>query len=122
MSDAIKFDRKPYTISYTDSEGNLKKIRRVPPPKLHNALPTDKVELTRKHSDQFRAGEEVTVKSINPRHPNTLKVENADGETTFINHYEMFLKEKITRNTPASSAESSDEEIPSDRNKYLLWP
>ena len=46
--DAVRFSRKPYTITYQDLKGETKKIRRVPPPKLHEALPTDIVTLTRK--------------------------------------------------------------------------
>ncbi len=116
MADEIKFDRKPYTISYMDQDGKQQKIRRVPPPKLHEALPTDQVELTRKHSDSFDTGDVVTVTSINPRHANTLKVENEDGQTTFISYFEMFLKDKIAARNGV---------LPQNdpvRNKYLLWP
>jgi hypothetical protein len=116
MADEIIFDRKPYTISYMDQEGNQQKIRRVPPPKLHEALPTDKVELAKKHSDTFDAGDVVTVTAINKRHANTLKVENADGKTTFISYTEMFLKDK---NAPRNGVNPRDEP---ERSQYLLWP
>jgi hypothetical protein len=116
MANEIIFDRKPYIVSYTDQAGKLQKIRRVPPPKLHEALPTDKVELTRKHSDDFDTGDVVTVKSINPRHANTLKIENSDGKTAFISYFEMNLKEKI-----APRGGVSPEQTP-ERNQYLLWP
>jgi hypothetical protein len=116
MTDSIKFDRRPYTVSYIDSEGQQQKIRRVPPPKLHEALPTDKVELTRRHSDDFPLDDEVTVKSISPRQPNTLKVENAEGQTTFVSYSDMKLKEKLTAQDGIPL-----ERLP-ERNKYLLWP
>lgn len=116
MADEIVFSRKPYVISYTDQEGKLQKIRRVPPPKLHEALPTDKVELTRKHSDTFDTGDVVTVSSINPRHANTLKVQNSDGKTAFISYFEMFLKEKR-----AARDGVLPENLP-ENNEYLLWP
>jgi hypothetical protein len=116
MADAIQFDRKPYIVSYVDNEGKQQKIRRVPPPKLHDAMPTDKVELTRKHSDDFDKGDILTVKSISPRQPNTLKVENADGKSTFIGYNEMLLKEKIF-----SKDGTPPERVP-ERLKYLLWP
>ena len=116
MADEIVFSRKPYTVSYVDQEGNLQKIRRVPPPKLHEALPTDRVELTSKHSDDFDTGDVVTVKSINPRHANTLKVENSKGQTTFVSYFEMFLKEKkVARGGVAIKDQP-------ENNEYLLWP
>jgi hypothetical protein len=46
-------------------------------------------------SDDLKAGDELTVKSINPRHANVLKVENSKGQSTFISHYDMILKEKL---------------------------
>jgi hypothetical protein len=116
MADPIQFDRKPYIVSYIDMDGNPQKIRRVPPPKLHDALPTDKVELSRTHSDDFERGDVVTVKTISPRQPNTLKVENADGKTVFIGYNEMFVKEKM-----ASRDGTPPERMP-ERSKYLLWP
>jgi hypothetical protein len=116
MADPIQFDRKPYIVRYTDQDGKPQTLRRVPPPKLHDALPTDKVELTKTRSDDFEAGDVLTVKNINPRQANTLQVENSDGQTTFINHYEMFLKEKM-----AARGDVPAEQLP-ERNKYLLWP
>jgi hypothetical protein len=116
MADEIVFNRKPYVVSYVDQEGKLQKIRRVPPPKLHEALPTDKVELTRKRSDVFDTGDVVTVTSINPRHANTLKVENSEGKTTFISYFEMLLKEK---RAPRNGVLPEDQP---ENNKYLLWP
>jgi len=116
MADPIQFDRKPYFISYVDAEGVQQKIRRVPPPKLHDALPTDRVELTRKHSDDFKDGDVMTVVGVSPRQPNTLKVQNADGQTTFISHYDMLLKEK------RSMRDGIPPERLPERNQYLLWP
>lgn len=124
MSNPVRFDRKPYYISYVDSEGHQQKIRRVPPPKLHNALPTDKVELRTRRSDNFQAGDEVTVKHINPRHPNVLQVENGDGKTTFISHYDMRFEQKggqvseIQTGSPASD----DSDSSPISSSYLDWP
>jgi hypothetical protein len=120
MTDSIKFDRKPYIVHYVDQEGKQQSIRRVPPPKLHTAMPTDKVELTKKLSDNFDAGDELTVKSINPRHANILKVENGQGQTTFISHYDMKVKDKIAPRLESEAA-ASGEDIPI-QNDYLLWP
>jgi hypothetical protein len=124
MSTPIKFDRKPYVISYMDAQGQQQKIRRVPPPKLHNALPTDRVELRSRRSDHFEQGDEVTVKSINPRHPNVLKVENDKGQTTFITHYDMIYEQKDpefsnTSQIPVSAVVDEDTPI---NNSYLDWP
>lgn len=120
MTSAIKFDRKPYTIKYMDQDGKQQSIRRVPPPKLHSALPTDKVELTKTLSDHFESGDELTVKSINPRHPNVVKVENSKGQSTFISHYDMKLKDKPAPRIEAGQTVSA-EDIPI-QNDYLLWP
>jgi len=123
MTAPLRFDRKPYVISYTDSEGKPQKIRRVPPPKLHSAMPTDKVELKTRKSDHFRSGDVVTVKHINPRHPNVLQVQNEDGQTTFITHYEMVQREKSVENAANQPRSvSNDEDSPSISSSYLDWP
>ncbi len=123
MSSPIRFDRKPYTVSYVDADGKQQHIRRVPPPKLHTAMPTDVVELKRRKSDHFMDGDKVTVKHINPRHPNVLKVENSNGDTTFISYYEMEIKQKIA-NTMGVRDASPDSEESSETidNSYLDWP
>lgn len=95
----------------------------MPPPKLHTAMPTDVVELKRRKSDHFIEGERVTVKHINPRHPNVLKVENSNGETTFISHYEMVLKQKIANTTGVNGASGEPEDSAQNiDNSYLDWP
>lgn len=114
--DPIVFDRKPYVISYTDHKGEKQTIRRVPPPKLHEALPTDKVEILTKHSDDFDRGDVVKVKNINPRHPNTLQVETSDGKTAFLNYRDILLDEMIA---PRKGVEVRD--LP-EQTKYLNWP
>lgn len=123
MSSPIRFDRKPYIVSYVDADGKQQQIRRVPPQKLHTAMPTDVVELKRRKSDHFIEGERVTVKHINPRHPNVLKVENSNGETTFISHYEMVLKQKIANTTGVNGASGEPEDSAQNiDNSYLDWP
>lgn len=116
MADEIKFDRKPYTITYRDLNGDVKKIRRVPPPKLHDALPTDVVTLNQKRSDDFDAGDSVEVKHINPRHPNVLQVQNDEGLTTFVNYFDVTMKEEVA---PREGVDPRDRPI---NNRYLLWP
>jgi hypothetical protein len=114
--DAVRFSRKPYTISYTDLKGEHKTIRRVPPAKMHEALPTDIVELTRKKSDAFDEGEEYEVKHINPRHPNVLQLVGDDGRTTFVEHYDIRLEEEVA---DRPGKDPRDKPI---NNRYLLWP
>lgn len=119
MAESIKFDRKPYNVTYY--QGGVKKvIRRMPPPKLHEALPTDEVRLTRKYSDDFDSGDKLTVKNVNPRHPNTLQVIDDDGKTTFISYRDMELTKKVLKERPGEpQVESYDNPI---SNEYLLWP
>lgn len=114
----IKFDRTPYKISYVDLKGNQKTIRRVPPPKLHDMLPTDVVELTMKKNDDFDAGDKFTVKHINPRHPNVIQIDDGDGNATFVPYFDLELREKVARREGESGAPY---EAP-ERNRYLLWP
>lgn len=116
MVDPIKFDRKPYKVQYTDQNGKIQTITRRPPPKLHDALPTDIVELTRKKNDDWDAGDDFEVKNINPRHPNTLQIVNGDGVSTFVSSYDMKLKRMVA---PRDGVEALD--VP-ERNRYLLWP
>ncbi len=119
--DSVKFDRKPYFVHYTDSAtGERKSIRRVPPPKLHSALPGDVVELTSKKSDDFDAGDRFTVKHINPRHPNVLQIKDDDGKTTFVNWFEARLDEMVAPRAEGQAA--SEPGVLPIKSDYLLWP
>ena len=120
MADPIKFDRKPYTISYVDNKGDKQTIRRVPPPKLHVGLPGDKVDITTTKSDDFRKGDSVSIKHINPRHPNVVQVQTSDGRTTFLNFNEFSVNgvETIKNGAPNASV-AADRPI---KSNYLLWP
>jgi hypothetical protein len=123
VSSPIRFDRKPYIVSYVDSDGKQQQIRRVPPSKLHSAMPTDVVELKYRKSDHFIEGDNVKVKHINPRQPNVLQVENRSGQTTFISHSEMVLKQKLTNTIGVQDAsKSSEEPLQHIDNSYLDWP
>ena len=116
MSDPINFDRKPYFVSWKDESGEMHKIRRVPPPKLHEALPEDMVKLTKTKSDDFKEGAVLKVKNITNRQPNTLQLVDDDGKTTFVNYSDVELKEKR-----AARNGIPPEALP-ERNRYLLWP
>ena len=111
----IKFSREPYKITYY-KDGEKKVIRRRPPPKQHEMLPKDVVELNRSKNADFQSGEEFTVKHINQRHPNVLQVTNEDGVSTFVDYYDLDLKEvRSARNGVLP------EDLP-ENNKYLTWP
>jgi hypothetical protein len=114
--DPIRFSRVPYTVTYQDLAGKIQTIRRVPPPKLHDALPTDIVELTQKHSDDFEAGDEAEVQYINPKHPNVLQIRNGKGDTAFIDYFDMNLIDEVA---PRAGVDPRDKP---QNNRYLLWP
>ena len=113
---AIQFNRKPYTVSYM-KDGVLKKIRRRPPPKLHEMLPKDEVTLTRKKNDDFQVDDSFKVKHINQRHPNVLQLENDDGQTTFVDYYDLKIERKLGERPGGQNALDLPE-----NTEYLLWP
>lgn len=118
MSDdsGIRFSRTPYQVTYRDLRGELKTIRRVPPPKLHDMLPTDVVSLSRQTSEAFQEGDEVRIKHINPRQANTLQLINAEGATTFVNYTDVVLQRA---EAPRPDADPRDMPV---NNRYLTWP
>lgn len=111
----IQFNRKPYKVSYY-KDGELKTIRRVPPPKLHDMLPKDQVSLTASKNDDFQEGDKFVVKHINQRHPNVLQVTNEDGVSTFVDYYDLQLEAK------RSFRDGVDPIDFPENNEYLLWP
>lgn len=114
--DSIILSGAPYKISYRDLKGEQKTIRRVPPPKLHQMLPTDIVSLKNKKNADFDEGDEVTVTHINPRHANTLQLVNDDGQTTFMDYFDVNLEEEVAPRAGVSSMDRPGS------NRYLLWP
>lgn len=115
LSDPIQFPRQPYFVTYY-KEGVKHTLRRVPPPKLHDMLPQDVVSLKERHNADWKAGEEVTVRHINPRHANTLQLEKKNGETTFVTYFDLDLIEEVG---PRIDGDSLDRPR---NNRYLLWP
>lgn len=113
--DAITFNRTPYNVTYFQ-DGKKVTIRRVPPEKLHETLPTDRVELTTRHSDDFPEGEKYTVKHISTRQPNVLQLENDNGQTTFVPYFETELKDRVAAR---NGIDPRDEPV---NNRYLRWP
>ena len=114
--DPIRFSNKPTQRVYQDFHtGELKKVRRRPPPKLHDILPTDVVEITSKKNDDFDVGDEVTVKHVSYRTPNVLQLQNDDGQTTFVGFPSVELEEALAYRV----RDQIDDE---GANRYLLWP
>ena len=123
----VQFTREPYTVKYVDLAGEVKSIRRVPPPKLHDALPQDKVEITSKKNDDFRAGDKVEVVGMTVRQPNVLQVRNEKGQTTFLDYFDMRLDEMAPNTADRESATSKFpkewiQDRPSIDSRYLIWP
>lgn len=115
MSNEITFSRKPYTVTYKDMQGNLQKIKRRPPPLLHDMLPTDKVELTTSKNADWQAGNVYEVKHINTRHPNVLQIQDQEGVATFVDSHDLKLDERVNfQGKEVAELQSF--------NEYLLWP
>lgn len=121
MSAKVQSARVPYTVSYRTSDGELKSIRRVPPPKLHEFQTEDMVTITRKRGDDWDADQEVKVVGISNRQPNTLMVERKDGRHTFLTYTDV-------RGRPKNAADETLKEDFQERQRdplgsdYLLWP
>ncbi|NBX17761.1 MAG: hypothetical protein EBR09_10380 [Proteobacteria bacterium] len=121
MSAKVQTGRVPYTVSYRTSDGELKTIRRVPPPVMHEFKNEDTVTITRKRGDDWDAGQEVKVIGINSRQPNTLMVEGNNGKHTFLTYTDV-------RGVPKNAADQAITEDFQERQSdplgsdYLLWP
>ena len=111
----VRFSRVPYTVTYY-KDGEKHSIRRQPPPKLHEMLPEGEVRLTRSKNADFQAGDEMTIKGINPRQPNVLQLVNEDGLSTFVDSFDAQLE---VMHAPRNGVEVIDLPV---NNKYLLWP
>ncbi len=112
----IKWSTKPYNVVFKDFHSNkLINIKRRPPEKLHEMLPTDKVELKFKKNDDWPEGE-YEVRHINYRSPNTIQIEDEKGSTTFVPSHELELTRKVAHRDKNSENSS---EIGYD---YLGWP
>lgn len=107
-------DRTPYNIEYY-KDGQKQTIRQVPPPKLHDLVEGDKVTISNKKGDDWNSGDDVEIKAINPRQPNTLTVQNSNGEYTFLPYDYVELNEK----SPLHFIQEGKDPLGS---QYLLWP
>ena len=114
----IKFDRTPYKVQYF-KDGQRHVIKRIPPPKLHDMLPEDEVKISRKKGDNWDEGDKVKIKHITSRHPNTLQVEDKNGNTTFLDYMDLDFK---PLNGDARSKNGKQIERDPIGSKYLLWP
>jgi len=122
MSDPVQFPRKPYRVWYKDQTGEIQKITRRPPEKLHPFLPQDLVILNNTKSDAFIEGKEYGIKNISWKSPNVLQLEQENGDTTFVNYSEVSLQEKASHyqnNGNGNNVNTEDDPISS---RYLGWP
>lgn len=120
MSDPIQFPRKTYKVWYKDQAGEVQKITRTPPPKLHSIMPQDVVILNQTKSEAWAEGRDYGVKNINWKSPNVLQLEKENGETTFVNYTEVSLQEKALRQGSRDGVEDPKDDPISSR--YLGWP
>lgn len=112
---AVWNTRRPYEVTYYDLNGVKQTLRRRPPPKQHDILPQDEVELIRGKNADWQA-DSYSVKHINPRHPNVLQITDGDGNHTFVDAHDVELDEMIA---PRPGADPRDTE----RNaSYLVFP
>ena len=121
MVQSVSTSRTPYNVRYRTSDGEVKTIRRVPPSRLHDMVPDDMVTISQKRSDNWTEGSEVKVVGVSARQPNTLWVEDSDGNRTFLPYTDV-------RGQPKSAADRELAEEIRERKKdpigsdYLLWP
>ena len=113
----IQFPRIPYKTVYKDFHTNeVKTIRRVPPEKLHDILPTDKVELTTTLGADWKEGNIYTAKFIGPRSPNVIQIEDSKVGTTFVPYFELKLDSEVAERDGGKRIDKASS------NKYLIWP
>lgn len=111
----VKFDRKPYTVRYT-KDGEQQTYRRRPAKKLHDMLPKDQVRLTRAKNADFAVDDTYSVKHISPRQPNVIQIADEEGNSTFVDYYDLELNQRLS---PRDGKEFFELE---ENQKYLLWP
>lgn len=104
-----------YLVSYMKN-GEKVSIRRRPPPQLHNMLPTDKVVLREKKNDDYPSGKLFTVKYFSQRSPNVIQIEDDKGNSTFVSHFDLELKERVANRTDVNDLRAPE------NNEYLQWP
>jgi hypothetical protein len=110
---------KPYLVSYY-RDGQIHKIRRTPPPKLHPLEDGDTTTITRKKNDDWDEGDKVTIKGYNSRHPNTLQIEK-NGETSFLDFMDLDFEGKDQTDLK-KIAQRSKQKSEKAAYQYLLWP
>ena len=93
------------------------KIKRRPPPKIHQLFPKDVVELSHKKNDDWKKGQTAEIKHINYRAPNTLQIESEDvQDSTFISSTDVIRVET------GSISESNLDQNQERSQRYMLWP
>ncbi|KAB8029982.1 hypothetical protein [Fluviispira multicolorata] len=108
------FDRTPYNVEYY-KDGEKQTIRRVPPAKLHDMVAGDEVTINRKKGDDWDAGDNVEIKAINPKQPNTLTLQKENEDYTFLTYDDVDLKTKSMQHLINEGKDPYG-------SQYLLWP
>ncbi len=124
---AAQAERRPYKVEYY-KDGKKHTLTRRPPPKLHDALAGDTVTIRSRKNEDWKEGESVKVKAINPRQPNVLQLEKPSGEYTFLSYFDCQLEprandEIVTDSKGRPVLDSSGQPVRDPvGNDYLLWP
>lgn len=127
--DGVNNQRKAYYVQWRDAEGQMQRIRRFPPPTLHDFQPGDEATIERRFSDDFPVGTEITVEPSSPRNPNVLKLKNEDGQTKFVPYFDLVGKVRQFRQIDGERVQINDGKAPADSGEdayidssYLEWP
>ena len=111
-----------------DSKNKSTSVKKRPPPvKLHPLIVGDKVTISRQKGDDWKSGEKVEVKSVNPRQPNILHVKKNNGKSTFLPHFDVTYDPDMEAEIVSTDKDSKSEGKPAQvrralPNKYLQWP
>lgn len=127
--EGVNNQRKAYYVQWRDAQGQMQKIRRFPPPTLHDFQAGDQATVEKRFSDDFPVGEEITIEPSSPRNPNVLKLKTEGGQTKFVPYFDLVGKVRRFREidgerVPLNSEDGRDEGG-SDAyidSSYLEWP
>lgn len=125
--DGVNNGRKGYYVTWKDAQGQMQRVRRFPPPKLHDLNSGDEATLERRLGDDFPVGTDVTIEPGNTRNPNVLKLRNDDGQTKFVPYFDLVGKLRKFREIDGervmvNGADSAGDEDVYIDSTYLEWP
>gem|GEM_PF-469574 len=127
--EGVNNQRKAYYVQWRDEHGQMQKIRRMPPPTLHDFQPGDEATVEKRLSEDFPVGEDITIEPASPRNPNVLKLKNSEGQTKFVPYFDLAGKVRRFREIDGERVQvggaDGREDGGSDayiENSYLEWP